>query len=98
MRGKNKQKGRGVGAISILLIVFVFVAVMSLQIHKLHEKEDLLADRQENLEQQYADETERAEELEELNLFTQSMDYIKELAHKLGFVSENEIIFKENDE
>ena len=41
---------------------------------------------------------ERAEEIEELDAYTKSIEYIKEMPNKLGLVFENEIIFKESDE
>ena len=74
------------------------MAVMSIQIYKLKEKDELLSEREENLKDQLAEESERAEDLEELDLYTQTMEYIKEMANKLGLVLDNEIIFKENDE
>ena len=98
MSKKRKGKGRNAGTISIVFIVLVFIAVMSIQIYKLKEQEALLADREQNLQEQLEDESQRTDEIEELNLYTKTIEYIKEMAHKLGIVSENEIIFKENDE
>lgn len=98
MSGKRKRKGLNAGTVSIVFIVLVFVAVMSIQIYKLKEKDKLLADREQNLQEQLADETERAEEIEDLNRHMQSIDFIREWAHKLGIISDEEIIFKENDE
>lgn len=98
MSAKRGKKKHNPGTISIVFIVLVFLAVMSVQIYKLKEKDDLLAEREEVLEQQLEDEMERAEELEDLDLYTRSMEYIKEMANKLGLVFENEIIFKESDE
>lgn len=96
----KKRRGRGLnaGTVSIVFIVLVFVAVMSIQIYKLKEKDALLADREQNLQEQLENESQRGEEIEELNLYTQTIEYIKEIAYKLGIISENEIIFKENDE
>ncbi|MBP3451635.1 MAG: septum formation initiator family protein [Agathobacter sp.] len=71
---------------------------MSIQIYKLKEKDKLLAEREENLMQQMTEEMLREEELEELDLYTRSMEYIKDMANKLGLVYENEIIFKESGE
>lgn len=98
MSRKRKKKGLNAGTVSIVFIVLVFVAVMSIQIYKLKEKDDILADREQNLQEQLSEEVQRSEEIEELNLYTKTMEYIKEMANKLGLVSENEIIFKENDE
>lgn len=96
MAGKRKKNGHG--AMSIIFIVLVFVVVMSIQIYKLKEKDDTLAEREQNLMQQLEEELKREEELEELDLYTRSMEYIKDMANKLGLVYENEIIFKESGE
>ena len=98
MSAKRRKGGRNTGAMSIIFIVIVFVVVMSIQIYKLKEKDDLLAEREEHLMQQLTEEMQREEELEELDLYTKSMEYIKEMANKLGLVFDNEIIFKESDE
>ncbi len=98
MAGKRKKSGNNAGTMSIIFIVVVFVMVMSIQIYKLKEKDKLLAEREENLMQQMSEEMLREEELEELDLYTRSMEYIKDMANKLGLVFENEIIFKESDE
>ena len=98
MSVKKPRKGRNNGAIGIVFSVLIFVAVMSIQIIKLKEKDALLMEREQMLMQQLADEEQRAEELKELDLYTRSMEYIKEMANKMGFVFENEIIFKESSE
>ena len=98
MAGKRKKNGKNAGTMSIIFIVLVFLAVMSIQIYKLKEKDKLLAEREENLMQQMTEEMLREAELEELDLYTRSMEYIKDMANKLGLVYENEIIFKESGE
>lgn len=98
MNRKRKGKGYNAGTVSIVFIVLVFVAVMSMQIYKLKEKDAILADREQNLQDQLESESQRAEAIEDLSLYTKTMEYIKEMAYKLGIVSENEIIFKENGE
>ncbi len=98
MSAKRRKKKHNPGTVSIVIIVLAFLVVMSVQIYKLKEKDKLLAEREEILQQQLDEEMERAEDLEELDLYTRSMEYIKEMANKLGLVFENEIIFKESDE
>ncbi len=98
MSAKKRKGGRGNGTMSIIFIVLIFVVVMSIQILKLKEKDELLQEREQTLEQQLADEEQRAEELKDLDLYTRSMEYIKDMANKLGLVFENEIIFKESGE
>lgn len=98
MSKKRTKKGYNPGTVSIVFIVLVFLVVMSIQIYKLKEKDDLLSEREMALQQQLVDEQQRAEELEELDLYTKSMEYIEDMANKLGLVFDNEIIFKESDE
>ena len=57
-----------------------------------------MAEREQNLMQQLEEELKREEALKELDLYTRSMEYIKDMANKLGLVYENEIIFKESGE
>ena len=98
MSAKRRKSGRNTGARSIVFIVIVFVVVMSIQILKLKQKDELLLEREQTLQQQLAQEEQRAEELKELDLYTRSMEYIKDMANKMGLVFENEIIFKESGE
>ena len=98
MAGKRKKSGNNAGTLCIIFIVLVFVVVMSIQIYKLKQKDDILKDREQNLMQQLTEEMLREEELKQLDLYTRSMEYIKDMANKLGLVYENEIIFKESGE
>lgn len=98
MSAKRGKRRHNPGTVSIVFIVVVFLIVMSIQIYKLKQKDELLSEREEILEQQLVEEEARAEELEDLDLYTKSAEYIKEMANKLGLVFENEIIFKESDE
>ena len=98
MSAKRRKKKQNPGTLSIICIVIFFLVVMSIQIYKLKEKDALLAEKEALLQEQVTDEEERAEELEELDAYTKSIEYIKEMANKLGLVFENEIIFKESDE
>lgn len=98
MSRKGRKKRHNAGTISIVVIVLGFLLIMSVQIYKLKQKDDLYAEREQNLVQQIEDEQERASELEEMDLYTQSMEYIKDMANRLGLVFDNEIIFKESNE
>ena len=95
---KRKGNGYNTGTKSIIFIVVIFLIVMSVQILKMNEKNTLLKEREETLTQQLTEEEFRSKELEELDLYTKSMDYIKDMANKMGLVFENEIIFKESGE
>ncbi len=98
MGQKGRRKGHNAGTISIVVIVLAFLVIMSVQIYKLKEKDKMYAEREQNLLEQLEEESQRAEELEEMSLYTKTMDYIKDMANKLGLVFDNEIIFKESDE
>ena len=98
MSRKGRKKRRNVGTISVVVIVLGFLLIMSVQIYKLKQRDDLYAEREENLMQQLQDEQDRASELEEMDLYTQSIEYIKEMANRLGLVFDNEIIFKESND
>lgn len=98
MSAKRRKKKHNPGTVSIVIIVLAFLVVMSFQIYKLKEKDKILAEREAMLQQQLTEELERAEELEDLDRYTRSMEYIKEMANRLGLVFENEIIFKESGE
>lgn len=78
------------------MIVVAFVTVMSVQIFKTYQKDQEYLEQQRILEQQLADELARQAELEEYEKYTQSQQYIEDIAKsKLGLAYENEIIFKE---
>lgn len=98
MSRKGRKKRHNAGTISVVVIVLGFLLIMSVQIYKLKQKDDLYAEREQNLVQQLEDEQKRASELEEMDRYTQSMEYIKDMANRLGLVFDNEIIFKESNE
>ena len=98
MKNGKYKKGHDAGMISIVVIVLIFLVVMSIQIYRLKQKDEIYAQREQNLEEQLAQELQREEELKELDLYTKSVEYVKDMANKLGLVFENEIIFKESGE
>lgn len=86
------------GKLCISMILVVFVAVMSIQIVKTYQKDQELIRRQAELEAQLEEETERQQELEEYEAYTQTNEYIEDVAKsKLGLAYDNEIIFKKED-
>lgn len=78
------------------MILIVFVAVMSIQIVKIYQKDQEYIKKQQQLEAQLEEETARQEELEAYQAYTQSQEYVEDVAKsKLGLAYDNEIIFKE---
>ena len=88
--------GNRTGKMWISLILAAFVVVMSVQIVRIYRKDQEYARQQTKLEQQLEEELARQKELEEYETYTQSNEYIEDVAKsKLGLTYENEIIFKE---
>lgn len=93
----RSKRRRNNGTISIGIIVVAFLAIMAVQIVSLKRKDNEYANKQQDLQEQYEAETERAEELNDLEAYMKSDDYIEDTAKsKLGLVYDNEIIFKES--
>ena len=84
---KRRAKRRG-GTLSVSIIVIAFLVVMVVQVVQLKQKESTYA----------AQESERADEIESMQQYMQSDQYIEDIAKsKLGLAYDNEIIFKEKD-
>ncbi len=99
MRKKRKQRSRNNGALGIGVIVLFFLAVMSVQIYRMKQKDATYAAKEEDLKKQYEEETQRAEEIDDLEAYMNSTQFIEDTAKsKLGLAYENEIIFKEREE
>ena len=74
-----------------ILIVVIMVACVGL-LKRLHKNNE----RIEELEAEIVYEQQRAEDIEEYREYTQTREYIEEVAReKLGLVYEGEVIFKE---
>ena len=95
----RKRKGRNAGTISIGIIVLAFLAIMSVQIVKLKQKVDIQNEQIEEWNEKLAAESERAEEIQQLEESMQDTQFIEDQAKsKLGLVYDNEIIFKEKED
>ena len=66
------------------------------KLEKLKYSKNLLTVSIEELQQQYEEETERSTEIDDLETYMKSSQYIEDVAKsKLGLTYKNEIIFKE---
>ena len=98
MSGTRKRRRKS-GAVSIAVIVLAFLVVMAVQICRVKAKDDEYAAREQELKQEYEEETQRASEIDDLETYMQSSEYIEDVAKsKLGLTYKNEIIFKEKKE
>lgn len=99
MSAGRKKRRKNAGTTSIGIIVLAFLAVMSVQIYRLKQKDDAKAAEVEALMQEYAAETQRAEEIDALEAYMQTTQFIEDTAKsKLGLAYDNEIIFKESED
>lgn len=95
-KGRRRKDSNRAGKICISCIVLMFMGVMSVQIVNLYQKDQEYIKKEQSLEGQLADETERQTQLEEYEAYTQTQQYIEDIAKsKLGLAYGNEIIFKE---
>jgi len=92
---KRKRKQNRAGKIWISAIVVTLLVVMSVQILRLHEKNQNYLAKETSLEAQLEEEKERSQEIQEYEEYTKSQAFIEDMAKsKLGLVYDNEIIFK----
>ena len=95
---KRKKKENRMGKLCVSGIVFMFLIVMSIQIVKLYKEDQTYIAKEKELNEQLEDATEEQQQLADYEQYTQSQQYIAEVAKsKLGLVYNNEIVFKEQD-
>ena len=71
---------------------------MAVQICKLKQKDSDYQAKEAELQQEKQDETQRSSELDDLEEYMKSSQYIEDVAKsKLGLTYKNEIIFKEKE-
>jgi cell division protein DivIC len=81
--------------IFVVAVLFISLAVLTLQ---LKEKVRISSERAASLETQILEEKNRTVEIEDLENYMKSDDYIEQVAkEKLGMVKDGEIIFKASD-
>ena len=95
---KRKKKENRMGKLCVSGIVFMFLIVMSIQIVKLYKEDQTYIAKEKELNEQLEDAMEEQQQLADYEQYTQSQQYIEEVAKsKLGLVYNNEIVFKEQD-
>ena len=82
---KTKKRRRGSGTAGIMIIVLAFLVVMTVQICRIRSKDAEYAAKEKELQQQYEEETERSTEIDDLETYMKSSQYIEDVAKsKLG--------------
>ena len=95
---KKRRRRRSTGTVCISIFVDVFLAFMAIQIYQLRQKDADYMARENELKEQYEQETQRSSEIDDLEKYMQSSEYYEDVAKsKLGLTYKNEIIFKESE-
>ena len=91
-RNEQNRLSMGLAAVVVgILIVVILVACAGL-VRRLHSNNERIAE----LNGEIVKEEQRAQDIEEYKEYTQTREYIEEVAReKLGLVYEGEVIFKE---
>lgn len=90
------RRRRGSGTVGIVVIVLAFLVVMTVQIGRIKTKDAQYAAKEIELQKEYEEETQRSADIDELETYMKSSQYIEDVAKsKLGLTYKNEIIFKE---
>ena len=93
-RRRRKHRGNRLGILSISAVVAIMMVSLSVQSNGLKKKLATYEDQVVTLQQQIEAEDARTEEIEELEEYKQTTEYVEEVAKdKLGLVYEDEIIF-----
>jgi len=97
-RRKSKKSNNRIGKICISAIVCMFLVVMSVQIFRLYQDDQVYIQKEKTLSAQLEQATEQQKKLSNYEQYTQKKEYIEDIAKsKLGLVYNNEIVFKEKD-
>ena len=81
------------------MVVLMIFGSISYARAELNDQQEILLNRQEELDKEIADETERTQQIEDLNAYVQTKKFVEEMAReKFGLVYEDEIIYKSKEE
>jgi cell division protein DivIC len=94
-RRRSPLRQHRASILGIIMVLFLLVAVVSVGSISLQAKNQTYKAQETELQEQIQDEEERSEEIDELEEYVGTDEYVEETAKdKLGLVHENEIIFK----
>ena len=87
----KKRRRKNAGTVSITIIVLAFLAVMAVQICKLKQKDSDYQAKEAELQQEKQDETQRSSELDDLEEYMKSSQYIEDVAKSLGLLTRTKL-------
>lgn len=98
MKAKRNRRYNRLAMLGISFVVCMLMVVLLVQGVNLRRKITDNDNKQQTLAQQIEDEGERTRDIEQLQEYMQSDEYIEKAAkEKIGLVKDNEIVFKEMD-
>ena len=98
LKAAASNRQNKIAMIAITLVVCVLLVALVMQGNTLREKIRQNARRQEQVEQQLSQEEARTKEIEDLQEYVKSDEYMEKVAkEKAGLLKPNEIIFKEEN-
>ena len=90
---RTKKKRKGQGLVWVFAVVALLAGFLIYQTAVLKKKQADYAARESELESQIAEESRRAEDLEEYDIFTRTLKYIEQIAReKLGLGYPGEVV------
>ena len=97
-RKKNSLRYHKASVLGISMILILLVAVVSVGSLSLKAKNSAYIAQEAELEAKIAEQEERAKEIDDLEAYVGTDEYVEQVAKdKLGLVHEDEIIFKNNN-
>ena len=94
-RTKKSMQRHKRSVFAVCAVVFLLFAVISVNSMTLRAKDQFYQAQEQELEEQIKEEKARSKEIEDLEEYVGTDEYVEDVAkEKLGLVHENEIIFK----
>ncbi len=94
-RSGRRASGQTISVLSICAVVLLLIVMVSVSSMTLQAKDKSLAAQETELKEQIETEKTRSEEIDELEDYVGTDEYIESVAkEKLGLVREGEIVFK----
>lgn len=94
-RAKSRALQHKISVLSISCVIVLLAIILSVASISLREKNDSYKAQETELEEQLKEENARAEEIDALEEYVGTDEYVEDVAkEKLGLVNPNEILFK----
>ena len=96
-RRRRRRNSNRRGMVCISAIVGVLLITLAFQSRKLEAKNVLYTQQLAQVNGQLASEKERTQEIENMEEYMKTDEYVEEMARKMGLVYPDEVIFKPED-